>query len=54
MPLSTEVTVSVIFGILGATIAIAAIVQAALYFSHLHRGKLLYGLFESRRAEELI
>lgn len=38
MPLSTEVIVSIVFGIIASIVAIAAIVQAALYFARMPQG----------------
>lgn len=42
MPPSTEVIVSIVFGVVAAVIAAAAVIQAAIYFAHLHRGKLAW------------
>jgi hypothetical protein len=43
MSISTEVAVSIVFGTTGAIVAVAAVVQAAIYFSRLHHSKLTIG-----------
>lgn len=39
MALSIEATISIIFGIIGSIIAIAAVAQAALYFARIHHSE---------------